>query len=116
LIYLIYQSFSEVGNSEFLVLLENLEKKINSKFEKQEDTNEKILDDLNKFKTDIENLKPQVDKNSKNIGHIFEQIEIIFGRLNDLKALISNNNDLMSSDMNDKLEKLKKYLNEKLEE
>ena len=107
---------SSGGNSEFLILLENFEKKIKLKFEKQEDINEKTIDDFNKIKSDLENLKPQVDKNTKNIGNIFEQIDIIFARLNDLKNLISTNNDLINSDFNDKLEKLRNYLNQKLEE
>jgi len=105
-----------VGNSEFLLLVDNLEKKMNSRFDKLENLNEKLNDDLNKIKIDIENLRSQVDKNTKNVGHISEQIDIIFGRLNDLKSLIDNSNDLINSDLNDKMEKLKNYLNEKLEE
>lgn len=95
-----------------MVLLENLEKKINAKFDKQEELNEKLNDDLNKIKTDIENLRTQVDKNTKNVVHALDQIEIIFGRLNDLKSLINTNNDLMNSE----LIKMKKFLEQKLEE
>jgi len=61
-------------------------------------------------------LKPQVEKNTKNIANIFEQIDIIFGRLNDMKSLINTNNDLINADINDKLEKLKKWVFQKLDE
>ncbi len=85
---------------------------MNSKFEKQDDLNEKFNDDLNKIKTDIESLRSYTDKNTKNIGHVLEQLDLIFGRLNDLKSLINTNNDLINNDLN----KLKSYLDEKLEE
>lgn len=61
-------------------------------------------------------MKPQVEKNTKNIANIFEQIDIIFGRLNDMKSLINTNNDLINADINDKLEKLKKWVFQKLDE
>lgn len=68
------------------------------------------------MKNEIDNLKPQVEKNTKNIANIFEQIDIIFGRLNDMKSLINTNNDLINADVNDKVENLKKWVSQKLDE
>jgi hypothetical protein len=97
-------------------MLNNLEKKINLKFERQDEINQDNIEQLGKLKTEYESLKPQVDKNTKSIINILEQIDIIFSRLNDIKSQISTNNDIMNNDINDKLNKLKSYINEKLDE
>ncbi len=98
-----------------MVLLENLEKKINLKLEKQELINDKLSDNFDNMKNETYNLKSQVEKNTKNIGNVYEQIDIIFGRLNDIKILIDDK-ELVLFDLNEKIEKVKNWVNEKLDE
>ena len=105
------------GNiTEFYALLNNLEKKINLKFEKQDNINKNTEEDFDRNKIDIDSIRSQVDKNSKNISILNERVDIIFSRLNDLKNHISENNDLITNDFNNKLDKFKIEFNLKLEE
>ena len=88
-----------------LVHLQNLERKLNGKFEKQDEINVNNGDRLDQ-------LKEQVEKNTTNIKGNISNIEIIFERLDDLK----NSMDLLNNEFNEKLSKLKNYLDEKINE
>lgn len=93
-----------------------MERKINLKFEKQENINKSIEEDFDRNRIDLDSIKSQVDKNSKNILILNERVDIIFSRLNDLKNHISENNDLITNDLNNKLDKFKIEFNLQLEE
>lgn len=88
-----------------LLKIQNLEKK----FEKQDEININNGDRL-------EELKDLVEKNSKNINQNFSNIEIIFDRIKDLKSNIDENNENLNNEFNDKLSKLKNYIDEKINE
>lgn len=92
-----------------LLQIQNLERKVNGKFDKQDEINVNNGDRLDQ-------LKDQVERNTKNIKDNGSNIEIIFERLNDLKASMDDNIDLMNKDLNDKLTKLKNYIDEKINE
>jgi len=92
-----------------LLHLQNLERKMIVKFEKQDEINVNSGDRLDQ-------LKDQVEKNTTNIKGNISNIDIIFGQLKDLKDSIKENNELLNNDFNEKLSKLKNYLDEKINE
>jgi len=89
-------------NDKFLILLQNLEKKVFVKFDSVDDRIEKLIEDV---KQDKENI----DKLNKDQIIIKDQIKIIFIEIEDLKKKIAK----ILKDLED-LSKLRDYIDEKI--
>jgi hypothetical protein len=92
-----------------LLQIQNLERKINGKLEKQDEIN---INNGNR----LDQLQDQVDKSSINIKENISNIDIIFDQIKDIRDSIKKNNDLLNTDFNDKLSKLKNYMDQKINE
>jgi hypothetical protein len=97
----------KTGSDDLILMqIQNLERKINGKFEKQ--------DEINIYNGDgLDQLQDQVEKNIKETN---SNIDEIYFQIKDLRDSIKKNNDLFNNDFNDKLNKLKNYLDLKINE
>lgn len=103
-------------NGEGPALISNTEVIFNKQFEKQQEVNRKISNDLSILTEKNESVSVTVEKQLKSVSHINEQIESILVRIDDLNDLLCSNNHLLNTEVNEKITTLREYINTKFGE
>jgi len=93
-----------------------MERKLRLTLSEQYELNKRLINDFNENKNIIEQLEFHIDTNIKNMAQIKIQTDTTSARIDDLRALISKSYDCLNLDLNEKIQKLKIYIDKKGEE
>jgi hypothetical protein len=104
-------------NDELSALVVALDKKVTQKFSYVDERFKKNEEDILKLKQlekALEATNRNLDSTIKNVDANKENITVLFAKLEDLRNLSKNLNDVTNNQMKDGFEKLKKYFDGKI--
>jgi chromosome segregation ATPase len=107
----------EVGVSshqieELIMLIQNLEKKQNKKWEEVKKYDEEIT----KLKSDVFGLRTGLDNTNKDVANTNSNIETVLGKLEDITKTIQSNYDQSVANLREQIGLMKKYVDDKFNE
>jgi chromosome segregation ATPase len=97
---------------ELIMLIQNMEKKQNKKWEEVK----KYEEDITKLKNEMLALRSGLESTNKDLSNTNNTIEIIFGRLDETNKMIQTNYEAAVENTNERISSMKRYVDGKFDE